>query len=138
MTAKVGNGNTKGFRPPAAPPIESLTPEAAMAEIIAQIGRADSPDEVFSWGNVHNARNVLGIPFDVHEFAARTGKFGIFYVLGVTDSRTGEAAKITCGSETVMAQLDKAQEHGWLPQTLLFDERRTKNDNGVLRLILAP
>lgn len=131
--------STAGSKSAAKPASDDVvkTAEEITAEVIGKIQGATDPNDVFSWGTATHAREVLDQPLIVKGFKALSGDFGPYYVVNAEHAETGDDLMVTVGSDVVMAQLDKAEKHGWLPLALKFEEKRTASGNGVLRLIVV-
>ena len=94
-------------------------PDDAMARIVAQILNAETPEELEEPWNGEGMRGLAGRLLRISEVRRLPSEFlsGPGWYLGCTAMlvETGESKFVTTGSLSILAQLGRAVQAGWLP-----------------------
>lgn len=117
-------------------------------QIAEAIQQAESEEDIYAEGGTVQLDDILGRPFVFGsvEFALSTLKptptnpnpIPVYVVLTATMQDTGEEVVITCGGRTVLAQVGRAKEKGFLPSTpVKAISRTTQGGTDVYRLVKA-
>ena len=94
-------------------------PDDAMARIVAQILNAETPEELEEPWNGEGMRNLTGRLLRITDVRRLPSEFlsGPGWYLGCTATlvEVGETKFVTTGSLSILAQLGRAAQAGWLP-----------------------
>lgn len=120
----------------------TINADAAVADIISQIMSADSVDEVLGDISATGLRDLVGVPLTVHggKFNRSDYEAGApFYVLlDVTRLDTGMRLNVTCGAQSVLAQIVRLIELDAFPLNLkCINARKSPSPSGYMPLRLT-
>jgi hypothetical protein len=116
-----------------------LADDDPFASIIRQILSATSPDIVLTPVEATQARDVVGVPLEVFDFAMNKSEFDTgapFYAsMQCQKVKTGEPVVVNCGHKAVIAQLIRLKQLDAYPFAGVFEERgRSAQGTPMLRL----
>lgn len=98
-------------------------PDEALGRIVAQILAAESPEELEEPWNGEGMRNLSGRLLRITDVRRLPSEFlsGPGWYLGCTAVlvETGESKFVTTGSISILAQIGRAVQAGWLPMDVV-------------------
>lgn len=100
--------------------------EAIQERIIANILRAESPDEVLGDNVVESVQNIVGELIEVEHFDLNVSEYedgiGYYAVMDVTIAKDGRRTTVQCGAPQVVLQLQKLEALGAMPVVCMVVE----------------
>lgn len=123
-------------------PIEFVSdPEAMAREIAERAKAATSLDDLLSESSLTAWGDLEGVPVTVNGFHLNPSRFegnsAVYAVVSITRLDDGEALLVSVGSKTVLTQLVRALEMGWLPANLMLRSATTGSGQTAYRLVGA-
>lgn len=121
-------------------PIEFVSDPDAMAREIAERAKgAESLDDLLSESSLTSWGDLEEVPVTVTSFhlnpSQKGGKSAVYAVVSITRLDDGETLLVSVGGQTVLTQLVRAVEMGWLPANLMLRKATTGSGNTAYRLV---
>lgn len=113
--------------------IPEAAPDEATERIVAQILEAESPEDLEEPWNGQGLTSLIGRVLQVQDVKRLPSEFksgpGWYLGLDCVLVETGETRFVTTGSISVLAQIGRAYQKGWLPLQVIarVPERPSKN-----------
>lgn len=116
------------------------TPDDVSMAIMERILRSESVEQLLAPQGTTHARDILGqtiVIIDAHflESSVEGDGPGVYAVLDALVD--GEPMAVTCGARTVLIQVLKAKNAGWLPMTCQIEQSSQKTKSGFYPMWLA-
>lgn len=104
--------------------------QRTMDDILEDITKSESAEEVLSGGALAKAEDNLDTPLTVTGFRMTSGDFGDYAIF-----ETDEVGPISCGSQIVVTQLRQLEKLGAFPVRVSIRSNSTKRGWRALRLV---
>lgn len=116
------------------------TPEDVSMAIMERILRAESVEQLLAPQGTTQARDIIGVPIvilDAHflQSSIEGDGPGVYAVLDCLVE--GEPTAVTCGARTVLIQVIKAKNAGWLPMACQIEQSSQQTKAGFRPMWLA-
>ena len=123
-------------------PIEFVSdPEAMAREIAERAKNAGSLDELLDEASLTAWGELADVPVTVHGFHLNPSTFkdgsAVYAVVNIERMDDGEKLLVSVGSKTVLTQLVRALEMGWLPAIMSLKAMQTGSGQTAYRLVSA-
>lgn len=123
-------------------PIEFASDADAMAKEIAMRAQsAESLEDLLSEQSLPAWGDLADVPVTVHGFHLNpsrfTGNSSVYAVVDIERMDDGEKLLVSVGSKTVLTQLVRALEMGWLPAIMQLKSMPTASGQTAYRLVGA-
>jgi hypothetical protein len=124
------------------PPEVSTDPEAISREIMQQILKAETDEDMLQIGQATGWKELLGVPVEIHAFRWLASRYDqgakVFFVVRATRLDTGEDVILTTSGNNVLAQLINLARRDRFPSVWVLVEAEKETANGYRPLWLAP
>lgn len=123
--------------------IELTDPKNIQWEIAERMALAATPEELFGEDGPLGLREHMGKPFYVRDVywlpSGKPGGAGFYAVIKAADGETGEPVMYTTGALSVLMQLARAKQQGWLDRKLVaqWSAEESADGNRPYKLALA-
>lgn len=122
------------------PPEVSSDPEAISREIMLQILRAETDEDMLAIGSATSWQELLGIPVELRKFHWLPSRYDqgakVFFVVTGTRLDTGENVVLTTSGQNVLAQLINLQRRDRFPSVWRLVESEKETARGFKPLWL--
>ena len=124
------------------PPEVSTDPEAISREIMQQILKAETDEDMLAVGRATSWQELLGIPVELRKFHWMPSRYDqgakVFFVVTGTRLDSGEDVVLTTSGQNVLAQLINLQRRNRFPSNWRLVESEKETARGFRPLWLEP
>lgn len=124
------------------PPEVSTDPEAISREIMQQILKAETDEDMLAIGQATSWQELMGIPVELRKFHWLPSRYDqgakVFFVVTGTRLDNGENVVLTTSGLNVLAQLVNLQRRGRFPSVWKLVQAERETQRGFKPLWLEP